>query len=307
MKPYEFTYESKDGNIIYCYKWANENPKAVLQIAHGAVEHAKRYDDFANALVQKGYAVYANDHRGHGKTAGSPDKVAYFSDSKGGFSLAVDDAHELTKMIKKENEGKKVFLFGHSMGSSIARVYAAKFGNDIDGLLLTGTGRVAPFLVAVVRMLAKINMKIYGRKHKSPLLHSLIFGTLNKPFKGETGSEFICTDSAVIDKYNADEYCGNTITAEFAYELIGGTGQAAAKKTFENFPKEKPLFIGAGEFDSMGGSGLAAVKKDVAAYKKAGVHDLTFIVYENMRHEILNEKQRGKVYSDIVDWLDKSV
>lgn len=305
MEPYEFSYESADGSVIFCYKWAKDNPKAAVQIAHGAVEHAKRYDHFANALADKGYAVYANDHRGHGKTAASPENVAYFSDQDGGFSLAVDDALELTKIIKKENKDKKVFLLGHSMGSFIARIYAAKHPDGVDGFLLTGTGSVVPFLISIVRTLAKLDMKINGRRHKSPFLHSLVFGTLNKPFGGETGSEFISADNAVVAAYAADEYCGNTATAEFVYELMGGTGQASVKETFENFPKGKPLFVGAGEFDSMGGNDLKAVKKDVANYKKAGAKDITFNIYEDMRHEILNEKQKQKVYSDIIDWLEK--
>lgn len=307
MKPYEFSIQSADGTVIQAYKWANENPKAVVQIAHGAIEYAMRYDDFANALAAHGFSVYANDHRGHGKTAGSPENVAYFSDNDGGFSLAVDDAHQLTQTIKEENEGLPVFLLGHSMGSLMSRVYAAKYGSDIDGLLLTGTGRAASLLISIVRGLAKHDMKRHGRKHKSAFLHSLVFGTLNKSFKGDTGSEFICSDEAVVAAYAADEYCGNTATAEFVYELLWGTRQASAKETFEKYPKDMPLFIGAGEFDSMGGSKLKAVKKDVADYQKEGVSDLTFHIYEGMRHEILNEKQKQKVYTDIIEWLEKRV
>ena len=306
MKAYEFTYEASDGKEISAYKWAAEKPKAVVQIAHGAVEHAMRYTDFAAALVAHGFSVYAEDHRGHGKTAGSPEAVAYFSDQDGGFSLVVDDVYTLTVRIKEENKGKKVFLLGHSMGSFIARVYAAKYGG-VDGLILTGTGRVSPPLIAVAQGLARGNMIIYGRKHKSPFLHKLVFGTLNRSFKGETGTPFICSDRAVVDAYDADEYCGNTASAEFIYELLQGTKEAAQKRTFEKYPKSLPLLIGAGAFDAMGGKNLIEVKKDVDDFKKAGVRDMTFHVYDGMRHEILNEKQKQKVYNDIINWLDDRI
>ncbi len=301
----EFSFTTSSGIKMYAYKWAADKPKAVVQIAHGAVEHALRYDHFAKALVKSGYSVYANDHRGHGKTAQGVKNVGHYGEQKGGFALAVEDMHDITNIIKKENKGIPVFLFGHSMGSLMSRVYAAKYGSEIDGLLLTGTGRVSSFLIGIVRFLAKCHMVLLGRSDRSVFLHSLVFGTLNRPFKGETGSEFISADSAVVDAYVKDEFCGNTVSAEFVYELLWGTKRAAMKKTFENTPKNLPVFIGAGEFDTVGGNKLAAVKKDAADFGRQD--DLTFKVYEGMRHEILNEKEKLIVYDDIMKWISKRV
>lgn len=301
---YEFTFQSSDGKEIHAYKWPADNPKAVLQIAHGAVEHALRYDALACALAVRGFSVYAEDHLGHGKTAGAPENVAYFSDKAGGFDLAAEDMHTLTKLAEKENPGLPVFLLGHSMGSLLSRVYATRYGNELRGLALTGTGRANPVLLSVVRCLAKLNMKLYGRKHITPFLDSLVFGTLNAPFKSEGKSAFICSDKTVVEAYRADDYCGNTASAEFIYELVKGTRAAFKKEAFENFPKNLPLFMGSGEFDSMGGKKLAEVKKDAAAYKKAGVADLTFNIYPGMRHEILNETGKQQVWNDIIGWLE---
>lgn len=305
MKPQEFSFRSADGTLIHCYQWQADNPKAVVQIAHGAIEHAMRYDDFAQTLNQNGYSVYADDHRGHGKTAGDVNNVAYFGEVDGGFGCVVDDMHLLTRRIREENTALPVFLLGHSMGSLMARVYAARYGTGINGLLLTGTGRVSPALIALVRGMARVSMKLRGRRHRSPFLHTLVFGTLNKPFKGTTGSEFICSDEAVVKAYADDPYCGNTATAAFIYELLGGTRAASHKKTYALYPKTLPLFIGMGEFDTVGGKGLKAVKQDVADFKKHGVVDLEFSVYDGMRHEILNEKDKKRVYADIIAWLDR--
>ena len=134
-----------------------------------------------------------------------------------------------------------------------------------------------------------------------------MFGTLNRPFKGKTGSEFISSDDAVVQAYAADEYCGTTTTAAFADELLFGTRAAFKKETFANTPKDLPLFVGAGEFDTMGGAGLREVKKDVADYRKTGMTDFEFHVYEGMRHEILNEKDKQRVYDDLLAWLKKRI
>lgn len=304
MKPYELSFQSADGTVIHGYKWETDVPKAAVQIAHGAIEHAMRYDDFANALCAHGFVIYACDHRGHGRSAGTPENVAYFGDKDGGFNAAVEDLHVLTQRIREENPGLPVFLLGHSMGSLMARVYASRYGNELSGLILTGTGRVSPPLIALVRSMARMSMKLRGWRHRSPFLHNLVFGTLNRPFKGETDSEFICSDEKVVKAYAADPYCGNLTTAGFIYELLGGTRAASAKETFARYPKDLPLFIGAGEFDSMGGSGLKAVKQDVKDFKKAGVTDLEFKIYQGMRHEILNEKDKQRVYEDIIAWLN---
>lgn len=307
VKTEEFSFISSDGVQITAYKWAAEKPKAVLQIAHGAVEHAMRYDAFARDLAENGFTVYAEDHLGHGKTAGSPDKVGHYSDRDGAFANIVEDMHTLMQRMQEENPDLPVFLMGHSMGSLLSRVYAAKYGSELTGLVLTGTGHVAAPLIKVVQTLARREMKTKGYGHRSPFLHSLIFGTLNKPFKGEHGCEFICSDPQVVADYVADACCGNTISAEFAYELLEGTKRAAQKQTFENTPKNLPVFIGAGEFDTMGGTKLSAVKQDAADYQKAGIADFTFKVYPGMRHEILNETGKRQVWDDITGWLNKHV
>ena len=233
--------------------------------------------------------------------------MGHYSDRDGAFLKIVEDMHTLEGHMREENPGLPVFMFGHSMGSLLSRVYASKYGSGLSGLVLTGTGRVAAPLIAIVQMLAKREMKKYGFAHRSPFLHSLVFGTLNKPFKGETGSEFISADPEVVKAYVADAYCGNTVTAEFAYELLEGTKLAAQKGTFENTPKALPVFVGAGEHDTMGGSKLAAVKKDAADYRKAGIADFTFKTYPGMRHEILNEKDKQQVWDDIIAWLEKHI
>lgn len=303
----EFTFAAKDGANIYAYRWDAAQPKAAVLIVHGVVEHARRYDDFASVLAKNGFTVYAFDLRGHGKTAGSPENVAHISDGYKGYSLIIDDIHTLFELIKQEHKDLPVFLLGHSMGSFISRVYTARYGKELKGLVLTGTGRDNPLLLSIGKLLARFQMSIYGRKHRSPFLNSLAFGKLDKPFKGEGASCFICSDKSVLEAYRADEYCGNIATPELIFELSGVLRTGFKKKTFESCPNDLPIFMGSGELDSVGGKNLSGVKKDVEAYKKAGVTDVEFHFYEGMRHEILNEKGKQRVYNDIIGWLDSKL
>ncbi|MDI6743458.1 MAG: alpha/beta hydrolase, partial [Smithella sp.] len=110
MKNETFTFNASDGVKIFVYKWIPDDAsavKGVVQIAHGMAEHAARYERFADALTNAGYMVYANDHRGHGKTAGTQDNVGYFA-NENGWERVVKDMHDLTGIIKKDFPGKPV-------------------------------------------------------------------------------------------------------------------------------------------------------------------------------------------------------
>jgi alpha-beta hydrolase superfamily lysophospholipase len=303
----EFKFKSADGKDIHAYKWPAQNPKAVLQISHGAVEHALRFDALACALVVKGISVYAEDHLGHGKTAGTPENVGHLSDSKGAFRIVVEDMRTLTKIMKEENPGAPVFMLGHSMGSMLTRIYAAKYGDELSGVIVTGTGGKSYAYLTMMMGLAKMIMLLRGKSYRSPKLNGLYDSVLNGPFGGGNGNEFLCSNPEVVAAYNADEYCGNPRSAEYFYELLWGTREAAVKRSTYGFPKKLPLFIGAGEFDSLGGKGLKEVKNAAEAYRKAGVLDLTFNMYPGMRHEILNETGKQQVWNDIIGWLEKHI
>ena len=142
MKSDTFSFKTSDGTKIFTYRWMPDNASAIkgaVQIAHGMAEHAGRYERFADALTKAGYAVYANDHRGHGKTAGVQEKAGYFADENG-WEKVVDDMHALTGIIKKECPKKPFFLLGHSMGSFLSRHYSMLYAKELTGLVLSGTG-----------------------------------------------------------------------------------------------------------------------------------------------------------------------
>ncbi|HOT47193.1 MAG TPA: alpha/beta hydrolase [Spirochaetota bacterium] len=307
MKSDTFTFKASDGTKIAAYRWlpgAKSNIKAAVQIAHGMAEHAARYERFAKELVKAGYAVYANDHRGHGKTAGALENVGYLADENG-WDKVVDDMLVLTKLIKKENPKVPIFLIGHSMGSFLSRQYAMLHGNEIKGLILSGTGGDPGLLGKIGLFIAKREAKSKGKKTKSPLLDKLSFGAFNKAFKpNRTNFDWLSRDNAEVDKYIADPYCGDVFTAGFFCDMLEGIAFINDARNIDRIPKELPIYLFSGSLDPVGAN-TKGVLQVYNALVKAGIRDVTYRFYQDARHETLNETNREEVFRDVIEWLNK--
>jgi alpha-beta hydrolase superfamily lysophospholipase len=301
----EKSFQARDGKTIVYYEWApaeNSSVKAIVQIAHGMAEHAQRYDRFASFLVKNGFAVFANDHRGHGKTAGSQEEIGYKED--GDFwGKAVADMRSLQELAKAQYPGRPYFLFGHSMGSFLSRNFIAKFGNELNGAILSGTGGDPGFLGKIGLLIAKIESFFKGRKKPSPLLDTLSFGQFNREFKpNRTGHDWLSKDEKEVDKYVADPTCGTVFTTGFFIDLLRGINLINKKETFQNTPKQLPIYLFAGALDPVGDKGKG-VEEVFKKYKEAGIQNVSCKLYEIGRHEMLNETNRDEVYDDILKWL----
>lgn len=300
------TFQADDGKEIFYHQWLPEDKeriKAIVQIAHGMAEHSKRYHRFAEALTKEGFAVYANDHRGHGQTAGSLENVGYFADENG-WNLVVEDMHKLTETIKSNHPNIPVFLFGHSMGSFLSRNYIFRYGNDIQGVILSGTGGDPGLLGKIENFVAKRESKNKGKKFRSPLLKNLSFGKFNNAFKpNRTEFDWLSRDDAEVDTYVNDPYCGGDFTAGFYEDLLSGLGVVNSFKNTRKVPKNLPIYLFSGEKDPVGNN-TKGVKQIFKAYQKAGIKDVTCKFYKDGRHEMLNEINREEVFSDIIIWLN---
>jgi alpha-beta hydrolase superfamily lysophospholipase len=306
MKSDTFTFKTDDGIQIFTYRWTPQTSavRGVVQIAHGMAEHAARYERFAEALTRAGYAVYANDHRGHGKTAGSLELVGYFADEDG-WEKVVRDLHTLTSILKMEMPGKPVFLFGHSMGSFLARHYAMLYGSEISGLVLSGTGGDPGLLGKIGRLIAKMDAKLHGRKAKSDIMNKLSFGSFNNAFKpNRTEYDWLSRDNAEVDKYIHDPWCGAVFSAGFFCDMLGGIVLINRKENIARIPKNLPIYIFSGAKDPVGGN-TRGVLQVYHALKSAGVQDVTLKFYAEGRHEMLNEINRQEVFADVLAWLEK--
>jgi alpha-beta hydrolase superfamily lysophospholipase len=302
-----FNFEDSRKENIFVYKWESvRKPKAVVQISHGMAEHAGRYDRFARALVKEGFAVYANDHRGHGRTAKTHDNEGIFAD-KDGWNLCISDMQELTGIIKKEQPGVPVFLFGHSMGSFLAQGYISKYGAGIDGCILSGTAGNGGSLVTMGNLIAKTISSVHGRNRKSRVLDKMSFGSYNNAFKPtSTSFDWLSRDNEEVNKYINDEWCGFVCTAGFFADLTSGLKWTHKKETMDKIPKHLPICFLAGDKDPVGNR-TESIKKLIREYSQLGITDLSWTFYRDARHEILNEVNRDEVTGDIVGWLSQHI
>lgn len=308
MKKTEFTLEALvDKHEIYTYKWESENePRAIIQIIHGAGEYANRYDTFAKALVQRGFVVYSHDHRGHGRSVGNDEVFGYFGE-KDGFKLLVKDTYEVTKHIKEEYPNKKLIVLGHSMGSFIARYFSILYSNEIDGLIIVGTGNNSKLELKLGKLVSNLYIKS-GRGLKSNrLLDSLIFKMFNLAFILEKDiNAWLSRDRQSRKEFAQDPYCGIKFTAYAFRDLFDGVEFVTEESNVERVRKDLPILMISGEKDPVGGNGKM-VQKAYQIYKKVGIKNISLKLYKDMRHEILNEVGKQGVYKDIIGWINKQI
>lgn len=299
-----FTFKRTENIESFVYKWKPEENikiKAVLQIAHGMAETASRYERVAERLTKEGYIIYANDHRGHGKTAKEIEKLGDLGED--GFNAMIEDMHELNKIIKKENPNIPIFLLGHSMGSFLTQRYICLYGKELEGAILSGSSGSKGMLTDIGRFLAKREIRKIGRSGKSKKLDKLSFGGYNKAFiPNKTNFDWLSRDEKEVKKYIDDPFCGTIFTAGFFYDLLGGLKLIANINEVSKVPKNLPIYIFSGDKDPVGQNGKGVLKL-VRAYKNQGIKDLTYKLYRDGRHEMLNELNKDEVIEDLLTWL----
>ncbi len=298
-----FYLNAGDDARIAVHTWIpTAKPAAVIQISHGMAEYAMRYDRFAEAALKAGYAVFAADHRGHGETAVSLDKLGYLADTNG-FERVVEDQYEITLDIKKKFPSTPVILFGHSFGSFIAQRYIEKHGEDISACILTGTTGPNPALVNGGKLAANLVAIFSGRKKPSPLLTKLSFGSYNKGFPdAQSPNAWLSRDTEEVEKYDASPWSGFTCTAGFFQDLMAGLSLIHTKAALSGLPLNLPVLIASGSEDPVSGSGKT-IKTLADIYRNMGIKNVKLVLYPGARHEILNETNRDEVTKDILDWI----
>ncbi|HBG3820220.1 TPA: lysophospholipase [Clostridioides difficile] len=308
MKCTNFTFKGEEGLDIYTYKWEDENikkPKAVIQIAHGMVETAQRYETFAKVLTKNGYIVYINDHRGHGKTAKIIENVGHLAE-KEGFRCLVEDMYTLTNIIKKENEDLPIYLFGHSMGSFASQRYIMDYSNNLSGLILCGSNGKQGIILNLAHLIINREIKKYGRRSKSNKINNLIFSGEIIRRNEKTKFDWLSRDKEQVEKYINDPFCGVVCSCGFFYDLVQGLKEIEDKENLKKVPLDIPIYIISGDKDPIGKNGKGVLRlRD--RYIKLGVKDVTCKLYKDGRHELLNEINREEVFEDIICWLNNKI
>lgn len=301
----ELRYPSATGlGSIYAKLWIPEGtPAAILQIAHGMAEHFERYTEFAGFLNQYGILVAANDHAGHGKSLSDEAHKGYFGPHNG-WSAVVEDMKQLHDHVAALYPGVPYLLMGHSMGSFLARTYAARYGDGIAAFVFSGTAGKNP-AVAAGRLLAKIERKRNGPIRPSKLLNDMSFGSYNKPFApARTEFDWLSRDAQLVDRYVEDPLCGFVFTAEAMLDLFDGLDEIGSMDWAARVP-EVPVLLISGERDPVGGNGKGV--RQVSDWLKNTGHTVTCKLYPEGRHEMLNETNRAEVYADILGFINNTI
>lgn len=298
----EIWYESKGAGKIHGCKWTPEGePQVVVQIVHGIAEFVDRYDGFAEYLTKQGCVVVAEDHMGHGKSINGEGIQGYFH---GGWFTAVEDTMRLMQDTMAQYPGVPYVLFGHSMGSFMARTILCKYPEaGIAGAVICGTGWQPSFALPAMIKLVDGVCKKHGETKPNERLQNLVFGGYNKKVEHpRTAYDWLTRDSKVVDAYIADPLCGFTASAGLLREMMKGIQYIQKTESLEAMNKKTPVFFIAGGDDPVGSYGKG-VRQAAEAFRKAGMEDVALRIYPLGRHEILNEINREEVYEDVMQWI----
>lgn len=293
-----------DDKRLYCVDFAEnlKNPKMIVQICHGMTEHIRRYKDFALFLEKQGIRAFGMDNRGHGKTCEEEELRGHIADTEGDIKL-IEDVYTLNKYIRAEFPDKKVVIFGHSMGSLIVRNFLNEYSECVDGAVICGTTEPYGIKHRISMLLAKLFSAKNGSK-KSEFVNRLGFKGYNSRIKNRNSDfDWLTSDENEVEKYILDKDCGYLCTNMFFLDLLTLIKEASYKKNIANIRKDLPILFVAGKEDPVGAYGKG-VLKTYKIYKKVGIKNLKIKLYGKMRHEVLNEIGKEKVYLDIYNFLE---
>ncbi|MES2821667.1 MAG: alpha/beta hydrolase [Pseudomonadota bacterium] len=305
MRHDAFWLTAHDSAALYVNHWFGEQrPKAVVMIAHGMAEHSERYARFAQALVAAGYAVYAHDQRGHGRTA-QRGVLGHFADQDG-WAKVVHDLASLNHHIRQQHPDAPIFLFAHSLGSYIGLAYLMQHSCSLQGAVLSGSNYQPVVLYRLGRAIAQFERWRQGPSGRSALLDFLSFGSFNKAFKPtRTASDWLSRDPAEVDKYIDDPLCGFRCTNQLWIDLLGGLQQITPAKQLAQIDAALPLLVIGGASDPV--SDGTRLKQLADALRLGGSRTVQLKLYTDARHELLNERNRDEVTRDLILWLDEAL
>lgn len=302
----EFYFPSKDEKTkIHAIEWIPEGKvRAVIQICHGMVEYIDRYNDFAAYLAENGYYVVGHDHLGHGKSVYSSERLGYFHE-KHGNECVIGDIHQLRVRTEERYPSVPYFMLGHSMGSFLVRQYLGFYGAGITGAIIMGTGNQPNFILQAGKVVCRWTALFKGWHCRSGLVDGMAVGSYNKQFERETdGSNWLSRNPENVRNYRNDLLCGYMFTVNAYYHMFSGMVQMNRQEKAGRIPRGVAVAFVSGKEDPVGNFGKG-VRQIYKRYKMIGVEDVKIRLYEDDRHEILNEVDREQVYQDILMWLEK--
>lgn len=285
---------ASDGQTIQVRHWRCEQPIAKVQILHGMAEHCDRYAPFAQYLQQHQIEVIAHNHRGHGERT----PIGHYADENG-WQLVLDDVASVQQV---GNQQVPLFIFGHSMGTFIARDFLAN--HSAKGLILSGSNQQFPALFHAAKFIAGCLAKLQGGQHPSKIMNFLSFGAFNAHFRpNRTQFDWLCRDNAVVDAYIKDPLCGNLHSTLFWRDFMQGMVKVHSQQGLRAIPNIPILVLG-GDKDPVGrmGKGFLELEQQL---KNTGHNNVEMKLYAGARHELLNETNKTEIWRDSLEFIQK--
>lgn len=300
----EFTFISFDKKELNCTIWEDvKDAKGVIQVLHGMTSYGKRYQDFAKTLNANGYIVFADDHRGHGKSLVTSE---FGQVGKQNFLNCVKDQIEITKMLKQKYQ-LPVQLFAHSYGSFLAQRYIQLSGNLINGIILSGSAYMGGKKLCLGKIITAIQSFFFGDYKPNKLLYNMTYKSNNKPFLSENlNNAWLNRDLEKVKQYNSDPQCNYIVSIGFYYSLMRGLADSYKKDNLNAIPKDLPIKIMSGALDPLGGMGKK-VTELFELYKSLDIKTLSMNLYPDVRHELTGDPDKELIISDILDFYNSNL
>ena len=292
---------------LHVHAWLPETaPRGIIHIAHGMAEHGARFGRLAEALTSAGFAVYANDHRGHGETVTSEDDLGWFGEDSG-WEIVLDDLRVHIEEARKRHPGLPVVLFGQSMGSLLTQDIIWQHPDLVSAAVLVSTSGPPSPLGKAGRIIARLERVRGGKRCRSAVIDSMTFQSFNKAFAPtRTGFDWLSRDPDEVDKYVADPKCGFVLPVGSWIGLLDNLGVFTSVEAHRKIRQDLPIYVISGDRDPVGENG-AGVRALLANYDKAGLTAVSSKLYPDARHELFNETNRDEVTDDLLTWLESVI
>lgn len=300
MTKQDITLPSVDGYSLSLAVFPSKNPKANVLVIHGMQEHKERYEGFASFLQEHGYNVVTSDLRGHGSNA---PKLSHIAD-KDGDKLILQDQRKITEYIEERFPNLPIYILGHSMGTMITRTLLQTDSNKYAKVALSGYVNPNP-AGGVAVMLGNLVGAFKKPDGHSKLLTSLAVGPFAKSVKNrKTDLDWLSYNEENVQRYIESPLCGVEFTVSSYKALFQFMNKMGKAKLYKDINKDLPFLLIAGKDDPCTG-GEKGRKASYDVLKKAGFNNIEVITLDHMRHEILQETEKEKVYNDILNFFDK--
>jgi alpha-beta hydrolase superfamily lysophospholipase len=273
--------------------------KGYFHVVHGMCEYMVRYREFLHRMAEEGYLAFGFDQLGHGKSAGEKENLGFVAEKRGWEHL-VDDAVLVSEFMKSRYGTMPYFLFGHSMGSFISRLAAARILPS--ALVLCGTADQNP-MAGAGEFLCKLVCRIRGPRYISDFLQALVFASYDERFPGDYKGRWLTVDTENLLRYKDDPFCTFRFTASAMGDLIALHRRSNMRRNLAKIPKEAPILLVSGKEDPVGGYGKGIdrfYRRLLRQNFKAEMH-----LYEGYRHEILYDFCQDEVVRDILNSLQE--